>query len=153
MCAKAHDAMPSSPHQSLVLWIARKMTADGFLVAGCDGSVPQGGLWNGLPRPPELGGVRPDAYGIAPATGKFAFGEAKTCRDIDTPHTRKQLRVFGRLMHREGRMACRLYIAVPRSAAGVLDRVLCQVGLQGARHVVRLHIPDCLVTDNRNDRD
>jgi len=145
--------MPSNPHQSLLLWIARKMTADGFLVAACDGSMPQGGLWNALPTPPELSGVRPYACGIAPSTGDFAFGEAKTYQDIDTPHTRKQLRVFGRLVHHEGRMACRLYIAVPRSAAGVLDRVLCQVGLQGARHVVRLHIPDCLVTDNRNDRD
>ena len=50
------------------------MAADGFLVAGCDGSVPQGGLWNTLPRPPEVAGVRPDAYGIAPETGKLAFG-------------------------------------------------------------------------------
>ncbi len=127
------------------------MTADGFLVAGCDGSMPQGGLWNTLSPPPELGGVRPDAYGIAPATGEFAFGEAKSCQDIGTPHTRKQLRVFGRLMHGEGRTKCRLYIAVPRSAARVLDRVLCQVGLQGARHVVRLHIPDCLIAENLDE--
>jgi hypothetical protein len=127
------------------------MTADGFLVAGCDGSMPQGGPWNSLPAPPELAGVRPDACGIAPATGAFAFGEAKTPQDIDTAHTRKQLRVFGHIMHRERGRACRLYIAVPRSAATVLDRVLNQVGLQGARHVVRLHIPDCMVTDNRDD--
>lgn len=126
------------------------MTSDGFLVAGCDGSIPQGGCWNALPRPPALVGVRPDACGIAPVSGEFAFGEAKTCQDIDTLHTRKQLRVFGRLMHRKG-MTCRLYIAVPRSAAGVLDRVLCQVGLQGARHVFRLHIPDSLITENRDE--
>jgi hypothetical protein len=139
--------MPSSPHQSLVLWIARKMVADGFLVAGCDGSVPQGGVWNTLPRPPDVAGVRPDAYGIAPTTGKFAFGEAKARQDLDTEHTRKQLRVFGRLVQREGQSTCRLYIAVPRSAACDLDRVLCQVGLQGAKHVVRLHIPDCLISE------
>ena len=143
--------MPSSPHQSLLLWIARKMTADGFLLTGCDGSMPQGGLWNSLHAPPELAGVRPDACGIAPATGEFAFGEAKTIQDIDTTHTRKQLRVFGRLIHRQGGAACRLYIAVPRSAAGALDHVLSQVGLQGARHVIRLHIPDCMVTDNRDE--
>src|SRR5579859_660001 len=139
--------MPSSPHQSLLLWIARKMTTDGFLVAACDGCMPQGGLWNALPRPPELAGVRPDVCGIAPGTGEFAFGEAKTCHDIDTSHTRHQLRVFGRLIRRDGRTACRLYIAVPRSSAGVLDHVLGQVGLLGARHVVRLHIPDCFITE------
>jgi len=144
--------MPSDSHQSLLLWIARKMTADGFLVAGCDGSVPQGGLWNQLPPPPELAGVRPDACGIEPTTGEFAFGEAKTYQDIDTRHTRKQLCVFGRLKLRDGRTMCRLYIAVPRSAAPLLDRALLEVGLLGARHVVRLHIPDCFVMENRDER-
>ncbi|HEY1938770.1 MAG TPA: hypothetical protein VGJ33_12610 [Candidatus Angelobacter sp.] len=144
--------MPSSSHQSLLLWIARKMTTDGFLVTACDGSIPQGGHWNALPQPPEFAGVRPDLCGIAPTTGKFAFGEAKTLQDIDTPHTQKQLRVFGSLIHRDGRTACRLYVAVPRSAAGVLDRVLGQVGLLGACHVVRLHIPDCFVTEHRDER-
>ena len=144
--------MPSDSHQSLLLWIARKMTADGFLVAGCDGSVPQGGLWNQLPLPPELVGVRPDACGIEPTTGEFAFGEAKTYQDIDTWHTRKQLCVFGRLKLRDGRTMCRLYIAVPRSAAPLLDRVLLEIGLLGARHVVRLHIPDCFVMENRDER-
>lgn len=127
------------------------MTADGFLVAGCDGSMPQGGLWNALPPPPAFGGVRPDAYAIVPSTGEVAFGEAKTCLDLDTSHTRKQLRVFGRLSNRDGSSACRLYIAVPRSASGVLDHVLGDVGLLGARHVVRLHIPDCFVTESRDE--
>jgi hypothetical protein len=144
--------MPSSTHQSLLLWIARKMTVDGFLVAGCEGSMPQGGLWNKLPPPFELAGVRPDACGIAPTTGEVAFGEAKTYQDIDTRHTRNQLCVFGRLKHRNGRTMCRLYIAVPRSAAALLDRVLLDVGLLGARHVVRLHIPDCFVMENRDER-
>jgi hypothetical protein len=138
--------MPSNSHQSLLLWIARKMTADGFLVAGCEGSMPQGGLWNALPPPPDMAGVRPDACGIAPLTGEFAFGEAKTLHDLDTAHTRRQLRVFGHLVQTDGRKVCRLYVAVPRSAAGLLDRVLGQVGLLGARHVVRLHIPDCFVS-------
>ena len=71
------DTMRSSSHQALVLWIARKMAADGFVLSGYDGSVPQGGLWNCLPRPAEFGGVRPDAWGIKPATGELAVGEAK----------------------------------------------------------------------------
>lgn len=142
--------MPSSSHQSLVLWIVRKMTADGFLVAACDGSIPQGGFWSALASPPELAGVRPDVCAIAPATGQFAFGEAKTCQDIDTDHTRKQLRVFGRLLRRDTGTECRLYLAVPRSSASLLDRVLVQIGLLGARHVVRLHIPDCFIRDEEN---
>lgn len=141
--------MPSSSHQSLVLWIARKMLADGFVLAGCDGSVPQGGLLNHLPRPFEFAGLRPDACGILPTTGEFAIGEAKTSADIDTVHTRKQLSVFGRLKDAR-KVPCRLYIAVPRSAAPALDRVLAHVGLLGAKHVVRLHIPDCLIAEVRD---
>jgi hypothetical protein len=86
-----------------------------------------------------------------PITGEFAFGEAKTVADIDTLHTRKQLWVFGRLRAKSRKNLCRIYIAVPRSAAPLLDRVLAQVGLLGAEHVVRLHIPDCLVAEERNE--
>ena len=58
------------------------MTADGFLVAGCDGSVPQGGLWNFLPRPPELAGVRPDACGIAPAPANSRLAKQRPLRTL-----------------------------------------------------------------------
>lgn len=137
--------MASDTHQSLLLWIARKMAADGYVLAGCDGFVPGGGLWNKLQNPPQVCGVKPDAFGFRPTTGEFVFGEAKTPEDIDTPHTRKQLRVFGHLKPRNGGPVCLLYIAVPRSAAHVLDRVLQDLGLLGARHIVRLHVPDCFV--------
>jgi hypothetical protein len=139
--------MASDVHQSLLLWISRKMALDGFLLCNSDGPMPQGGYWNQLPQAPEVSGFRADACGVLPLTGEFAFGEAKTYQDIDTEHTRKQLRIFGYLKHRDGRTMCRLYFAVPRSAAIGLDRVLRDVGLLGAPHIVRLHIPDCFVTD------
>jgi hypothetical protein len=137
--------MPSSAHQSLLLWITRKMVADGFVLSGCDGTMDQGGFWNKICAPPQVRGIRPDACAIAPDSGEVAFGEAKTYNDVDTPHTRRQLRILGYLKHRSGRARCRLYFAVPRSAAPLLDRVLRDVGLLGARHIVRLHIPDCFV--------
>jgi hypothetical protein len=124
------------------------MTLDGFVAVACDGSLPQGGDWNLLPSPLELMHVRPDACGIA-TSGRVAFGEAKTWKDIDTGHTRKQLRAFAQLKHRGDRTPCRLYIAIPRSASLVLDRVLAEIGLLHAGAVVRLHIPDCLITENR----
>ena len=127
------------------------MTADGFVVSGCDGRIPQGGVWNTLPPPPGLAGIRPDALGVALETGDVAFGEAKTWSDIDTLHTRKQLRVLGSLIRRENQVQCHLYFAVPRSAAGELDRVLGRVGLLGARHLVRLHIPDCFLAETRDE--
>jgi hypothetical protein len=139
--------MPASnAHQELVLWVARKMTVDGFLVLGCDGSSPQDGLWGSLPWPFEMRNRRPDLCGLAPESGAIAIGEAKTWNDIDTAHTRSQLQVFGRVKIRSTESPCRLYLAVPRSAACTLDRVLGDLGLLGARHVSRLHIPDCFIT-------
>lgn len=75
----------------------------------------------------------------------FAFGEAKTYNDVDNLHTRHQLQVLGYVVDRHTRRLCHVYLAVPRSATSVLDRVLRDVGLLGAPHLIRLHIPDCFV--------
>lgn len=122
------------------------MAADGVLVIGFHGPVPRGGLWNGAPVPTALSGVRPDAWGILPS-GELAIGEAKSADDIATPHTQLQLRVFGHLENSSGRKF-RLYLAVPRSAATALDRALAEAGLASADHVVRMHIPDCLIPED-----
>lgn len=121
------------------------MTVDGFVVVARDGTVPQGGNWNKLASPPELARFRPDACGLDPDSGHFAFGEAKTSHDIDTDHTRRQLEVFANLVHRSDQSRCRLYLSIPRSCAATLDHVLGRIGLLGAPQVVRLHIPDCFV--------
>jgi hypothetical protein len=143
--------MTSGAHQSLLLWILRKMTADGLVVGGREGWIPQGGSWNTLPVPPRLLGVRPDAWGFDPSSEALAIGEAKTWADIDTAHTQEQLGAYRCLIQTcEGRHD-RLYVAVPRSAASELDRVLCRVRLLGSRLVVRMHIPDCFVAENRDE--
>jgi hypothetical protein len=142
--------MPSTAHQSLLLWLLRKMTADGFVVASCDGPAPRGGLWNTLPRSAEVLGVRPDAFAVEPTTGAFAFAEAKTPEDIVNSHTRGQFKALGRVIA-EGGSHCRLYIAVPRSAAALLDRVVLEAGLAGIQ-VVRMHIPDCLLEEQCHER-
>jgi hypothetical protein len=134
---------PSWAHQQLVLWIARKMVADGFTLCGVDGAVPQ--ISGSLPRPPELGAVRADVCGMRLADGAVAFGEAKTSADIASAHTRGQLDVEARLVTTEGENRCRIYLAVPRSAAARLDAALSRLGLLSAKHVVRLHVPDILL--------
>jgi hypothetical protein len=140
--------VPSAAHQTLLLWAARKMARDGFRVSGYDGRSEQGGVWNALPAPPTLGGVRPDAWGYDPTETRLAFAEAKTGPDIDTEHTRAQLRAFVRLRSAASAKVCRLYLATPRSATYAVDRVLADVGLAGARDVVRLHVPDVLLRES-----
>lgn len=139
--------MLSTTHQWLLLWIARKMTADGFVLGGYEGPTPQGGIWNALPLPFEIAGVRPDAWGIAPSTGEIAVGEAKTAGDLASGHTQRQLRIFGKLLRRNENKVCRLYLAVPRSAVYALDSALVKAKLIGQENVFRMHIPDCLVPE------
>jgi len=121
------------------------MTLDGFYLAGYDGVSAQGGSWNTLGAPPTLGGARPDAWGYD-GVG-VALAEAKTAADINTEHTRVQLRAFARLRTLATGRTCRLYVAIPRSAAPVLDRVLAELGLVGVKEIVRVHIPDIFLAE------
>jgi hypothetical protein len=138
-------------HQWLLLWIARKMTADGFILGGYEGPTPQGGIWNVLPVPFEIASVRPDAWGIVASTGEIAVGEAKTADDLASAHTQRQLRVFGRLLQLERSAICRLYLAVPRSAAYLLDRALVKAEIIGEKNIIRMHVPDCLVLESSSE--
>ena len=137
--------MPSPAHQWLLLWAARRMEADGFVLGGFEGPATQGGLRNALPLPFSLRGTRPDAWGLHQKHPLIGFAEAKTVRDVDTQHTRRQLRVFGATKMKNSGNRCPLYIAVPQSAAYALDKVLIDIGLLRAANVVRLHIPDILL--------
>lgn len=140
--------MPSAAHQHLLLWVARRMTRDGIVLTGFEGPAPYAGVWNRLPPPFSIAGVRCDASGVVPVTDEIAVGEAKTADDLATEHSHRQLRVFGGLRDKRSGALCRLYIAVPRSAVYELDRALIATGLIGARHVVRLHIPDVLLEES-----
>lgn len=139
--------MPSSAHQWLQVWIARRMVRDGFVVSGFDGRAPRGLEWSSLPAPFSYEGIRADAWGQRTASKLIAFGEAKTFADIDTEHTRQQLQILGRTRMTGSDTPCPLYIGIPRSAVYELDKVLIDVGLLGAKHVVRLHVPDVLLKD------
>lgn len=45
-------------------------------------------------RPPLINGFTPDLYARHPRTGLVLIGEAKTAKDIESPHTERQIRGF-----------------------------------------------------------
>jgi len=122
------------------------MVADGLVLTGFDGPTPQGGVWNDLPKPQSVGAFRPDVSGAFANAVDCAYGEAKTEDDIDRPHTGDQVRSLA-----TARNVCLLYLAVPRSAAYRLDRVLARVALPRTTRIVRIHVPDCFVREAEND--
>jgi hypothetical protein len=94
---------------------------------------------------PQIGGVRPDAYGRHKRNGSMAFVEAKTEMDIDNRHTRRQLGQLAKTSVRPEGMPCELYIVIPRSAAYKLDKVLIDLSLINAKHIRRIHVPSVLI--------
>ncbi len=131
--------MQSQTHQWLVLWLARKMLRDGYVVHGVDGALPQGGLFKAAPPPLNFAGVRPDVWGSGPKD-RIALGEAKTADDLSSRHTFAQFAVYSQLCLIQG---VTMYVAIPRSAAQQLDRLLAATALIQRPGIVRLHIPDC----------
>jgi hypothetical protein len=123
------------------------MTNDGFIVSGFDGSAPRDRSLSALRAPFVLNGIRADTWGQLPGGGLIAFGEAKTARDVDTAHTRKQLAVLGNLKMKGASIACPVYVAIPRSAAYALDRVLIDIGMIRSKNIFRLHVPDVLIEE------
>jgi hypothetical protein len=116
------------------------MLCDGFLMTGVDGWVDRLGIPPSFPRPPVIRGVRPDAIGWHSTDDVRAFVEAKSENDVDNAHTRKQLRELSKLRSTNGK-PCTLYLAIPRSAAYALDKVLIDLGLIRAANVRRVHVP------------
>ena len=136
--------MPSVSHKALVLWIARKMEADGLRPIAFDGPADQAGILNGLPAPFAFGGLKPDIWATDAKGRLAAIGEAKTAGDVCNKHTVDQLTLFGRLRGSKSSKVCALYVAVPHSAVHQLDKALVLASLAGAS-VRRLHIPDALL--------
>ncbi len=138
--------MTTHRHQWLLLWAIRRMELDGFSLIGADGRIPTASYLRPLTSRPVCG-YRPDATGISPGADTLAYCEAKTCRDINNAHTRKQLLIVRDLM--AVGLCARLYLAVPRPSSWDLDRVLQETGMLGIASVVRIHVPDSLIEEIR----
>lgn len=141
--------MPTREHQWLVLWAARAMARDGYRIDAYDGPTPQGGVWNQLGRPEDLGGFIPDVFGSSPE-GLIAIGEAKSKGDVLNAHAVAQFAWFARCASWNGR-SLDLYVAVPQSAVCALDAALGRARLLTSRRIHRIHVPDVLLHDEISD--
>lgn len=126
-------------HQWMVLWTARLMERDGFVVSGFHGPVPQGGARNRLPLPVSIYGHRPDIY--ATRGSQKAIGEAKTPQDINSPHSLAQYGSYRVALER----GYFVYLVCPQSSAMTMDRAMMTAGLTCHPRLVRMHLPDAML--------
>lgn len=126
-------------HQWLVLWAARLMERDGFVLSGLHGPVPHGGARNRLPLPVSICGHRPDVS--ATRNSERAIGEAKTAEDVASGHSLAQYASYRAALER----GYFLYLVCPQSSSTLMDRAAMTAGLLCHPRLVRMHVPDAML--------
>src|SRR5262245_39472923 len=106
--------MPSTAHGWLVVWLARRLSRDGFMLVGADAGAAKKFLPDNPSMSPTLRAFRPDLIAIHRRSRVIALGEAKTANDLNKAHTCGQLASMLAARDRRGRML-RVYLAVPRT--------------------------------------
>lgn len=76
----------------------------------------------GCDKPPKLGCYRPDLYATDAPTTTVIVGEAKTARDLETKHSKEQIRSY--LRHLAMYPGSRLILAVPWSSHARAQQLL-----------------------------
>lgn len=82
-------------------------------------------------KPPRLGGFSPDVYAIDVPVTITIIGEAKTARDLETEHSRRQLTAF--ITHLNSQSNGVLIVAVPWQSIGASQRMLKQLAMKASK--------------------
>jgi hypothetical protein len=94
----------------------------------------------GCDKPPKLGSYRPDLYATDAPTTSVIVGEAKTARDLETTHSKEQIRSF--LRHLAMYPGSQLILAVPWSSRVRAQQLLAVLSKESGLHNVKLVVID-----------
>ena len=115
--------MPSSVHQWLVVWLARRLTRDGFQLLGSDAGEYRKYIGGAGVAGWGLVAVRPDLLAIHKESRILGLGEAKTVADLNNDHTRQQLATMLTMGDGSGRPA-KVFLTFPRSGLATASRTV-----------------------------
>jgi hypothetical protein len=89
----------------------------------------------GCEKPPKIGSYRPDVYAVDAPLTKIIIGEAKTEQDLETCHSRDQLRAFiNHLKHERNGI---LILAVPWPALALGRSIVKKLAHDSSANDVR----------------
>ncbi|MDR3546860.1 MAG: hypothetical protein P4M11_01055 [Candidatus Pacebacteria bacterium] len=94
----------------------------------------------GCDKPPMLGSYRPDLYATDAPTTTVIVGEAKTAHDLETAHSKEQIRSF--LRHLAMYPGSQLILAVPWSSRARAQQLLAVLSKDSGLHNVKLVVID-----------
>jgi hypothetical protein len=94
----------------------------------------------GCDKPPKLGSYRPDLYATDAPTTMVIVGEAKTSRDLETTHSKEQIRSF--LRHLAMYPGSQLILAVPWSSRARAQHLLAVLSKESGLNNVKMVVID-----------
>lgn len=125
------EAAESPEHKRLVESLIAYMKKEGFgITCAANPMYKQCDEIEG--RIPDVGGKNTDEL--------IAFGEAKTCDDLDNERTKEQFKVFSSRQMSGGRSKGKtvpFYIAIPRECENELKTTLHDLGLDAKENIRR----------------
>ena len=139
--------MTTRLHQMLVGLIGRKMREEGYDIVAFDGNEY---LFDGqkLRVPLTIKKHRPDIVGIRHGTREVCVGEAKTGRDLYSERTREQLLDYSNSIGISSGVNIRIILGIPKSAEGVLLRLLQKLKLLEKDFISYIWLPEELIDDD-----
>ena len=133
--------MASKVHQFLLGLLIKKVRLAGYRIFFLEGKFVEE---NQLPIPPKILRHRPDALGIS-VYGQVCICESKTNHDINTNRTKEQLIDFSNI--ELNGFLCEVFIAIPKSAEYVLNKVLRDIKLYKKNNIFILKVPDEIINE------
>ena len=119
------------------------MREEGVDISGIDGNYA-GLFGEKIQLPPQILRHRPDVVGTK-KDGQVFIGEVKTENDIANNRTYEQLQDFSSI-ELNGKK-CEVFIGIPKSAEGILNKVLEKTGLKNIDNIHILCVPDEIINE------
>jgi hypothetical protein len=134
----------SKEHDLIVALVARSIRQHGFDLIALESSLD----WlfgKGFKLPPAIVLHRPDILGVRRTPPFLCIGEAKTCSDLRSKRTRRQLLDFSQTRVGDTEEFCQVIIGIPQDCEMTLNKLLAELGIPASRMAI-IHVPRALLT-------
>lgn len=137
----------SKEHDLIVALVARSIRQRGFDLVALESSLD----WlfgTDFNLPPAIVLHRPDILGVRREPPYLCIGEAKTCSDLRSKRTRRQLLDFSQTRVGETEEFCQFILGIPQDCEMTLNRLLAELSIPTSRLAV-LKVPQALLARKR----
>jgi hypothetical protein len=113
----------SKEHDLIVALIARYIRQQGFEIVALETSLS----WlfgDSFHLPPAVVHHRPDVLGVRAEPPYISLGEAKTCGDLKSQRTARQLIDFSQIEIDSTGIRCQVTVGVPQDCESLLQRLI-----------------------------